>query len=263
MTVESAELPTSTTQEEYTEEINRIQSALTDGLDKIVAARVLTLDAKVDPERMFDSLSSAYPDAFVFAFSTDKTGTWIGASPELLLKKEKDSVTTMALAGTRRAGSKGEWDEKNIVEQAIVTKTVYDTLRKSCLYLIKDKTEIRRAGEVEHLCTPMRGIIETRDDNELTLAALAPTPAVCGRDREKSLQIISESEKFDRSIYGGFCGPVEGNGDFSLYVAIRSAKISSEGITLYAGGGITIDSSPELEWEETEQKIKTIYKYLK
>lgn len=255
-------LPSSTTREEYTAEIKSIQDALTDELDKTVAARVFTLDEKISPDKLFSTLCIAYPDAFIFAFSTDETGTWIGATPELLLRKEKDSVTTMALAGTRKAGTEGEWDEKNIREQATVTKTVYDTLRRSCLYLIKDKTETRRAGDVEHLCTPMRGIIETRDDNVLTLAALAPTPAVCGRDREKSMRLISDNERFDRGIYGGFCGPVKSNGDFDLYVAIRSAKLTPDGISLFAGGGITKASDPDSEWEETEQKLKTITKHL-
>lgn len=251
-------LPESTTRDQYKEEIVKIKEELTDETDKTVAARALTMSINVDINQLFENLCTAYPDAFVYAFSTPETGTWIGASPELLLRKEKDSVTTMALAGTREAGKEGDWDEKNIREQATVTKTIYDTLRRSCLYLIKDKTETRRAGTVEHLCTPMRGIIETRDNNILTLAALAPTPAVCGRDREKSMRLIAENERFDREMYGGFCGPVKGNGDFDLYVAIRSAKITPEGITLYAGGGITKASDPEKEWEETEQKLTTL-----
>lgn len=263
MTANAGLLPSSTLKEEYIMEVESIKNALTDDLDKTVAARVLTLKNKVDTEELFDHLSKAYPEAFVFAFSTEKTGTWIGASPELLLSKERDSVATMALAGTRKAGSNEDWDEKNIREQATVTKTVYDTLRKSCLYLIKDKTETLKAGTVEHLCTPMRGIIETRDDNLLTLAALAPTPAVCGRDREKSMQLISTLERFDRGMYGGFCGPSKENGDFSLYVAIRCAKMTPDGISLFAGGGITKASDPELEWEETEQKLSTLSKFLK
>lgn len=260
---EPGRLPESTTQDQYKEEIDNIKRELTDDLDKTVAARALTVDVKTDINNLFDNLCTSYPDAFVYTFSTPETGTWIGATPELLLRKEKDSVTTMALAGTREAGTEGDWDEKNIREQATVTKTVYETLRRSCLYLIKDKTETRRAGNVEHLCTPMRGIIETRDDNELTLSALAPTPAVCGRDREKSMRLIADNEKFDREMYGGFCGPVKGNGDFDLYVAIRSAKITPEGMTLYAGGGITKASDAEKEWEETEQKLSTLLNHIR
>lgn len=260
---ETCTLPESTTEQQYFAEINAIKEMLDGTGDKIVAARVKTINMPIDLEETFCNLCKAYPDAFVFAFSTPETGTWIGASPELLLSKKKDSVATMALAGTRSSESKEEWDEKNIREQATVAKYVYDTLRRSTLYIIKDKTYTKKCGPVEHICTPMRGIIETRACLEETLAELAPTPAVCGRDKSKALSLIEKSEGFNREMYGGFCGPVSKESDLDLYVNLRCCKCTPLGITLYAGGGITSESDEKTEWQETEMKLSTMESQLR
>lgn len=272
---ETSYIPLSTSRKDYEEEVRHIIRSLGDDRGKTVAARAIRLDIHIDLDTTFDRLCSSYPEAFVFLFSTPVTGTWIGASPELLLRKEGDFISTMALAGTRRSSAEDkEWDEKNRDEQAMVTEFIMDSLMRHCGAATAGKTFTKKAGPVEHICTPISAYMqpsllsdeyEESYSNRLRqlLTELSPTPALCGSDRARSLEIISKSETFPREMYGGFCGPYDIEGVTAFYVNLRSAKVSTEAAAIYAGGGITALSSPENEWNETELKSKTIINKLK
>ena len=267
---EKSHIPSSTSREDYEREVRSIMLALGDDRGKTVAARTIRLHVKVDLDATFDNLCSAYPEAFVFLFSTPTTGSWIGASPELLLRKEGDFLSTMSLAGTRPCSEEDEeWDEKNSDEQAMVTEFIIDSLRRHCGAVTAGKTFTKKAGPVEHLCTPISAYLpasmlseeyEESHSNRLRriLAELSPTPALCGSDRLRSLELIRKCEGFKREMYGGFCGPNGIEGVSAFFVNLRSAKISTDEAAIYAGGGITALSSPEKEWKETELKSKTI-----
>ncbi len=258
-------LPESTTKESHAIEIDSIIKSLNGERGKTVAARALCFDYKIDINATFHSLCNAYPYAFVFAFSTEATGTWIGASPELLLKIEDPCVSTMSLAGTRPSDQTGEWDEKNIDEQKMVTEFICKNLEKKCTDVTTENTYTRNAGAICHICTPISAKLSSGDECSIMdiLTLLSPTPAVCGSDRDTSLKLIKEYEGFDRHLYGGFCGPNDINGVKSFYVILRTAKCNPAKTCVFAGGGITPLSDHEQEWNETESKLKTIIKHLK
>ncbi|MDE6631795.1 MAG: chorismate-binding protein [Muribaculaceae bacterium] len=272
---EKSDIPSSTTKEDYDEEVRLIIHSLGDKRGKTVAARAIRVDSNIDIDATFDNLCSAYPDAFVFVFSTQSSGTWIGASPELLLRKEGEFLSTMALAGTRPSSEQDiEWDEKNRDEQAMVTEFIIDSLMKHCGTVTAGKTFTKKAGSIEHICTPISAymhpseLAEEYDDSyckrlQKLLTELSPTPALCGSDRSISLELIKKYEKFPREMYGGFCGPNDIEGVTAFFVNLRSAKVSKDAVAVYAGGGITPLSSPEKEWQETELKSKTIINKLK
>ncbi len=263
-------LPPTTPQEDYFREIKAIKDDLDGKRGKTVAARVIHLGISVDINATFNSLCQSYPDAFVFAFSTSETGTWIGASPELLLRKDGDFLSTVALAGTRPISDDDEmWDEKNLDEQAMVAEFIIQSLTKHCGTVTAGKTFTKKAGPVEHICTPISAFMPPTDlgdeyeesySNRLRelLIELSPTPALCGSDREQSLELIEKYEKFQRELYGGFCGPNDVDGTTAFFANLRSAKVSKDAIAIFVGGGITPLSSPEKEWKETEYKSKTI-----
>ncbi|MDE6554320.1 MAG: chorismate-binding protein [Muribaculaceae bacterium] len=267
---EKSHIPPSTSRYEHEEEVRSIIRALDSGRGKTVAARTIQLDVNVDLNATFDNLCFSYPDAFVFMFSTKSSGTWIGASPELLLRKDGEFLSTMALAGTRPSSSLDkEWDEKNRDEQAMVTEFIIDCLMRHCGTVTAGKTFTKNAGPIEHICTPISAYMpdsalgeeyEESYSNRLRrlLTELSPTPALCGSDRAKSLELIRNLENFPREMYGGFCGPNEINGVSAFFVNLRSAKVSPEAAAVYVGSGITALSSPENEWKETEMKSKTI-----
>ncbi len=263
-------LPPTTPQGDYFREIRAIIESLDGKRGKTVAARVINLDISVDLIATFNSLCKSYPDAFVFAFSTSETGTWIGASPELLLRRDGDFLSTMALAGTRPHSENDQrWDEKNLEEQAMVTEFIIQALSRHCSTVTSGKTFTKKAGPIEHICTPISAYMPPTDlaeeyeesySNRLKelLLDLSPTPALCGSDREKSLELIEEFEIFPRELYGGFCGPNDIGGATAFFANLRSAKVSKDAIAIFVGGGITPLSSSEKEWQETEYKSKTI-----
>lgn len=272
---EISAIPVSTPREEYDKEVNAIIQAIGDSRGKTVAARTIRLNETIDLDATFENLCSAYPEAFVFMFSSPVTGTWIGASPELLTRKEGDYLLTMALAGTRpRSDEDYEWDVKNIDEQAMVTEFIVKTLLKHCSTVTTGKTFTKKAGPVEHICTPVFAHLpdsllsdeyEDSHNNRIRriLTDLSPTPALCGSDRARSLEIIGKCERFKREMYGGFCGPNSINGISAFFVNLRCAKVAPDSAVIYIGGGITNLSNPETEWLETEMKSKTIINKLK
>lgn len=255
----------STSKEEYEKEIAGIQKEINGRENrKIVAARTVVENDTIDVATTFIRLSKAYPDAYVFCFSTPITGCWIGATPELLIRRNNDIISSMALAGTRRIGSEMLWDKKNIMEQQMVTDYVINAFKESGLKTETEPTFTRQAGNVEHLCTPI--FAKMTADNALDLQALlsrlSPTPATAGTPRTTALHVIKDFEKFSRAYYGGYCGPFRNDKDFSLYVILRCARVESARYALFAGGGITASSDPATEWEETEMKLSTLKSYM-
>lgn len=233
---------------------------------KVVLARQLIIDAEIDPRKAFEALCDKYPHAFIFLFYTEKSGMWIGASPEPLASIEKSILHTVALAGTRPAGSNGEWDVKNQDEQMMVTRYILHKLRLHDLDPIADERCTFQAGPVEHLLTRIHASLPQDLSSQFNLSPqicnllldMSPTPALCGYPKNEAMQIIGEAEDFDREYYGGFCGPILSDTDMHLFVNLRSACLFSDKAILFAGGGITQKSKPESEWKETEAKLSTL-----
>ena len=247
----------STPFEDYSKEVGAIINLLKAGKgEKVVAARVLVKSGSMDVADKFYEFCQRFPDAFVFCFSTPATGCWIGASPELLLEGKEGNLISMALAGTRPAGSPGEWDAKNMEEQEIVTQFISDCFIKEKLIPDIGEKFTKVTGNIEHICTPIEAKVENSDFNlESLLKVLSPTPALCGSPRDFALTEIEKLEKFPRGCYGGFCGPFRSVVDFYFHVTLRCASVSEKRYCIYAGGGITAKSSVVSEWEETEMKI--------
>ena len=244
---------------EYIEYIKKYISG--DENKKVVASRreIVVYEAQITT--LFNQLCKEYPDAYVFFISTKEYGNWIGASPELLLEKKGDILTTMSLAGTRKSGSDSPWDLKNLKEQQIVTDFIKNTFQKFGFNAEIKKRDTRKAGKIEHLVNIIESKIINPQDVDNLLKELSPTPALSGFPKKEAIEIINNFEG-DRSLYGGFMGPVFPNGDFRFNVILRCACLSPTTATLFAGGGITYLSDPEEEWEETEKKLDTIRRLL-
>lgn len=238
---------------------------------KIVAARVAVEPLSRPVMEIYHSLRRNCPDATVFLFSTPFTGTWIGASPELLLAADSRSISTVALAGTRPAHHDGreatEWDMKNREEQRTVTDYIMLTLRGKGFDATASAPYTRRAGSVEHICTdihaPQPHAHFSLHAAEALAARLAPTPALSGFPRHEAVRFINDNESNDRLCYGGIIGYCT-TGWLRAYANLRSGRIlgASESIALYAGGGITRHSDPEAEWFETVRKLSTLMPHI-
>ena len=246
------------TKEKYGDYIATIKDYLKeDKFKKVVASRRYRHSAKVNVNNLFDILCDKYPDAFVFFVSTEEFGSWIGASPELLLEKKREKITSMSLAGTRSEGHTDEWDDKNILEQKIVTDYIISLFKTHGLMPHITSQGTRKAGNVEHLYSTIECEFQSGIDMNDLLHQLSPTPALSGYPKNEAIDIINRFET-PRILYGGYLGPIYADGDFKFNVILRCAYLQPDTVTLFAGGGITNMSDPDLEWTETEKKLDTI-----
>lgn len=255
-----------------------------DIFQKVVLSRTkqVVLPADFDIISLFDKLCETYTSAFVSAVSLPHLGVvWVGASPEVLVSQNSQGIfRTMALAGTQSAydaegnlikPSEALWRQKEIEEQSFVTRYIINCLKKIRVREFEEegpKTVI--AGNLMHLRTDI--IIDTVAINFPQLATvmldlLHPTSAVCGMPKIPATEFILANEGYDREFYSGFLGPVnmqsgDGQAESHIFVNLRTMKLQENIATLYAGCGITADSNPEKEWNETEMKTQTLGRVL-
>ena len=246
-----------------------VASIVSGGLDKVVLARTLRVDAGRDLEarKLLHRLRAVEPHCFTFAAPTP-LGVLVGASPELLVSRRGGCVRSTPLAGTApRAGDPDEdvanaealaASAKNREEHAIVVDAVAEVLGAFCDDLTFDaEAVLEPTANVWHLATRFEGTLSDPCMSALDLVAeLHPTPAVCGTPREAAASRIAELEPFDRGMYAGPVGWVDANGDGDWAIALRCAALEGERATLYAGAGIVAGSDPAGEVEETERKFR-------
>ena len=250
-----------------------IQAIAAGTLEKIVAARtkMIPLPAEFDLGKTLAKLLSSYPHSFVNFFHLPGIGTWMGASPEVLIETKGDYFYTMSLAGTQPAQGdnplkSAAWTQKEIEEQALVSRYIVDCFKTIRLREYEEhgpKTVL--AGNLLHLRSDFRvNMLTTGFTNlgSVMLGLLHPTSAVCGMPRKEAISFLKTEEGWDRSFYAGFLGPVGIEQETSIYVNLRTASLGKEHALLYAGAGVTEDSVPEKEWEETELKCEIIGKFI-
>lgn len=181
----------------------------------------------------------------------------MAATPETLFRSNGEDFCTMALAGTQPF-KEGEihWHTKEKEEQQIVTDTIVQQLQEYVNELEVSAVKTVQAGSLMHLCTKIKGKIAPDKVYEL-IKRLHPTPAVCGYPTEEARTFIIENELYKRQYYTGYCGWVSNNNQ-AFYVNLRCMQIEREQTYLYVGGGITKDSIPEKEYEETQNKAMTM-----
>ncbi len=253
-----------TSKETYMAQAARCISDLKGGkFKKIVLSRTICNEyAIISWRNVFKNLLDKNPDAFVFAFHSEEAGFWMGASPEKYLSYHRDQVSTMALAGTRMAGSADEWSDKEREEQKIVADYICEKFDLVGMKYAMSPTYTRNAGTVEHICNDFEGTVTTPTQVDKLRNFLHPTPAIAGVPAKEAIKYIKDVEKRSRRYYGGFIGPVDAWGNFDFYVNLRSLEFDSERYCIYVGGGLTADSDPEKEWQETIHKAKTLQRFL-
>ncbi|HZY80643.1 MAG TPA: chorismate-binding protein, partial [Cyclobacteriaceae bacterium] len=215
------------------------------------------------------SLCQRHPQALITLVSTPQTGTWLGASPELLVNvNSKFIFKTSALASTQvyKPGTDLKtvlWNQKEIEEQALVSRYIINNCFKKIRLREYEEHGPRtfRAGNLLHLKTDFSVDMVATNFMQLgtvMLRLLHPTSAVCGMPMEPALKFLEEREGYDRELYTGYWGPVNVDQETHIYVNLRCMRATHGEAILYAGAGVTIDSNPALEWEETVNKMNTL-----
>ncbi len=260
-----------TTHNEFTKMVKEAVDLIDKGVfQKAVPARQakIALPEAFRPLQLFDKLCEAYPNTFVYLVTTPETGTWIGASPEILLKIDADKIfRTTALAGTQPYVDHIQladvaWTQKDIEEQAMVSRYIINCFKKIRLREFDEVgPKTIKAGNLIHLKTNY--IVDLKKVHfpqlgTVMLKLLHPTSAVCGLPEAPAMDFLQSIEPFNRSFFSGYLGPVNVNNEIHIYVNIRCMNLLNGMALLYAGAGVTIDSKPEKEWVETEIKLKTL-----
>lgn len=252
----SKEKPVVSSKEEYVVQGTRLLEALKKGqVDKAILSRVHRKGVTIDPESLFEGLCEAYPQAFVYLISSELFGTWIGATPEVLIGSfTHQSYFTEALAGTKLP--EDEWTDKELTEQRMVDQFILKVLQSEDVRFPKSmELKTVDAGPVQHLLSGYH--FQTGKDHLVRIAeALHPTPAVSGLPRNKSLELIHANELHRRELYTGYIGSL--SDEVFLFVNLRCAQLFENECYLYLGGGYTSESVVENEWRETENKARTL-----
>lgn len=239
---------------------------------KIVLARSTKVDGQVTSAYdLFRDACQRYPRLFVCLVSTPQSGTWLVATPEILLSGEHGRWQTMALAGTMKL--EGEqlafdtatspanlhiaWTDKNIQEQRYVATYITECLERFTTDFTEKGPYTARAGNLVHLRSDFTFTLPDEQHLGDVLMTLHPTPAVCGLPKRATFDFILSNEHSPRRYYSGFMGPLQLS-KTHLYVSLRCMELLADGYQLYAGGGLLPDSVEEQEWQETEAKMETM-----
>jgi salicylate biosynthesis isochorismate synthase/menaquinone-specific isochorismate synthase len=239
-------------------------------LEKIVLAREVEVEAPSahDPAALYGALREQFPSCFCFCFGSPEAA-FLGASPELLVRRSGAVAATAALAGSTRRSADPAVDDhlgealvrsaKDRHEHEIVARRIERTLRPHSVWVeAAPEPELVRVANIQHLATPIHAqLAEPRSAVELA-GLLHPTPAVGGEPREAAVAMIPELERMDRGWYAGALGWMDTAEDGELCVALRSALLRDRTACLYAGNGIVADSDPAAELAETEVKLEAL-----
>ncbi|WP_236668655.1 chorismate-binding protein [Hymenobacter rubidus] len=267
-------VPHTATEAEYTTLVRTGVAAIADkSVVKVVSSRAARhpLPVGFDPLAAFAQLSEQYSRAFVSLVSAPGVGTWLGASPEVLAEVTADGqFHTMALAGTQPLvpgvpPQDAIWRQKEIEEQALVARYIVSCFKQLRLREYHETgPRTVAAGQLLHLRTDfevdLKNVPFASSLGTDMLRLLHPTSAVGGMPKVPALAFLQAHEGYDRAYYSGFLGPVnvEAPGISRLFVNLRCLQVRATEAILYAGTGLTIDSDPAREWQETEMKMQTV-----
>jgi isochorismate synthase len=255
----------------YEEAVARAVQRIRAGeLDKVVLAREVEVEAPIDhdPGAVVGLLREEFRSCYVFAVGRGES-TFLAASPELLVRREGQRASTVALAGSIRRSADPSVDdhlgeqllhsEKDLEENTIVARRIAQILAPHSVWVTAAPEPVLvRVANIQHLATPIRAQLAASLGAIELVGLMHPTPAVGGEPREPAERLIPALEGLDRGWYAGPVGWVDALGDGEFCVALRCALLRGRQAHLYAGCGIVRDSDPAAELAETEVKLQAL-----
>jgi salicylate biosynthesis isochorismate synthase len=239
-------------------------------VQKVVLAREVRVHgaSRFDPAAVFGALREVFPSCFTYCVGTPD-GAFIGASPELLVRRDGQRAQTVALAGTTRRSADPSVDDhlgeqllhspKEREEQSIVAARIERALDPVSVWVAAaDEPVLVKVQNVQHLATPIRAQLREPLSTLELVDRLHPTPAVGGEPCERAIKLIPALEGLDRGWYAGPVGWTDLAEDGEFCVALRGGLLRDKTAHLFAGCGIVRDSDPAAELAETEIKLQTM-----
>lgn len=242
---------------------------------KVVLAQTLNarFDSGFNGTTILSKLKTNHPDCYQFLYSPTGSHTLFGSSPEQLIKRVGLTILTGALAGSIERGESPIHDEelatelisrpKDQQEHSLVKNEIISDIDPYCAAVFADEQRVKKLDSVQHLYSPITGLLSNPVHVLELVEAIHPSPAVGGIPTKRAKEIIEDSEQFERGWYASPVGwfDLNGNGDF--VVSIRSAVRTEQEAVLYAGAGIVEKSQPDLEWDEVQLKYQPVLDVLK
>ncbi|BCL75470.1 anthranilate synthase component 1 [Jeongeupia sp. HS-3] len=255
----------------FKDAVVRAKNYITEGdVMQVVLSQRMSMPFDQDPLALYRALRSINPSPYMFFYHFGDMHI-VGASPEILVRLEGDTVTVRPIAGTRPRGKTREQDEalatelladhKEIAEHVmLIDLGRNDTGRVATTGSVKlvDKMMIERYSHVMHIVSSVEGTLKPGLSNIDVLKATFPAGTVSGAPKVRAMEIIDEFEPSKRGIYSGAVGYLGFNGDMDVAIALRTAVVKNETLYMQAGAGIVADSVPESEWQETLNKARAV-----
>ena len=256
---------------QYKQAVLKAKQYITDGdIMQVVLSQRMTKPFGASPMALYRSLRSLNPSPYMFYFDFEDFHV-VGASPEILVRLEGDTVTVRPIAGTRKRGASFDEDQALAAELMADEKECAEHLqlldlgrndvgRVARVGTVKmtEKMIIERYSHVMHMVSNVEGKLQSGLNALDVLKATFPAGTVSGAPKVRAMEIIDELEPVKRGIYAGAVGYIGFHGDMDLAIAIRTAVLKGGQLYVQAGGGIVADSVPESEWQETQNKARAV-----
>ena len=239
---------------------------------QVVVSQRLSIDFEQEPINLYRALRHLNPSPYMYFLDLGDHHV-VGSSPEILARLEDGEVTVRPIAGTRRRGHTKEEDKALEIELVNDPKEIAEHLmlidlgrndvgRVAEIGSVKltDKMVVERYSHVMHITSNVTGKLKSGLDAMDVLRAALPAGTLSGAPKIRAMEIIDELETEKRGIYGGAVGYIAWNGNMDTAIAIRTAVIKNKKLYVQAGAGVVADSIPALEWKETMNKARAIFK---
>ena len=260
-------------EKEFKQSVEKIKEYIKAGdVMQVVCSQRMSVPFTSDPVELYRSIRHLNPSPYLYYLNLDEFHI-VGSSPEILARLEDGEVTVRPLAGTRRRG-RNEQDDiameeemvndpKEIAEHLMLIdlgRNDVGRIAEAGTVEVTQKFGVERYSHVMHMVSNIRAKLRKGLKAMDVFRATFPAGTLSGAPKIRAMEIIDEFEPVKRGIYGGAVGYFSWQGNMDMAIAIRTAIIKDEVLYIQAGGGFVADSDPELEWKESLNKARAIFK---
>lgn len=261
------------TQQMYEASVNKVKEYVLAGdVMQVVPSQRMTIPFDAPPLNLYRALRNLNPSPYMYFLDLGDFHI-VGSSPEILARLEKGVVTVRPIAGTRRRGHTEAEDQAMEKELLADPKEIAEHLMLIDLgrndvgriaeigsVELTDSMLVERYSHVMHIVSNVTGELKSGKTAIDVLRATLPAGTLSGAPKIRAMEIIDELEPVKRGVYGGAVGYISWAGDMDTAIAIRTAVIKDGKLHVQAGGGVVADSIPALEWKETHNKARAVFR---
>lgn len=258
---------------DFTDAVDKIKNYIVEGdCMQVVLSQRLSIPYSAPPLDLYRALRGLNPSPYMYFIDLDDYQI-VGSSPEILVRLEDNKVTVRPIAGTRRRGYDDTEDKaleeelladpKELAEHLMLIdlgRNDAGRVAKTGSVKLTEKMKVERYSHVMHIVSNVEADLDNKLSAMDVIKATFPAGTVSGAPKIRAMEIINELEPVKRGIYSGAVGYLSWNGNMDTAIAIRTAVIKDHQLNIQAGAGVVADSIPALEWKETMNKGRAIFR---